>query len=68
MPDDYRVLILGPIGAGVKTQTRAMNELYGWRIVDFNKIVRDKLAEIMALPIKPPNNLRTDGPCMVCLS
>lgn len=22
----------------------------------------------MALPIKPPNNLRTDGPCMVCLS
>ena len=22
----------------------------------------------MALPIKPPNNLSTEGPCMVCLS
>ena len=59
MPDDYRVLILGPKGAGVKSQARKMNERYGWRIVDFNEIVREKLADIMSLPIKPPNNLST---------
>jgi hypothetical protein len=45
-----------------------MNEQYGWRLVDFNQIVRDKLEEIMALPVKPPNNLTNVGPCMVCLS
>lgn len=68
MPDDYRLLILGPRGAGVKQQAQNLNDKYGWRVVDFNKIVRDKLAEIMALPVKPPNNLTTVGPCMVCLS
>lgn len=68
MPDDYRVMILGPKGAGVRSQARNLNSHYGWRMVDFNQIVKDKLAEIMALPIKPPNNLSTEGPCMVCLS
>lgn len=68
MPKDFRVLLVGPRGAGVSSQAVAMNQHYGWRLVDFNKIVRDKLAEIMALPIKPPNNLTTIGPCMVCLS
>lgn len=68
MPYDYRILMHGPKGSGVHSQAKKLNEHYGWRVVDFNQIVRNKLAEILALPQKPPNNLRTDGPCMVCLS
>lgn len=68
MPADFRVMMLGPQGAGVRSQAKNLNEHYGWRLVDFNQIIRDKLAEIMALPIKPPNNLTNEGPCMVCLS
>lgn len=68
MPADFRVMILGPKGAGVKSQATALNQHYGWRLVDFNQIVKDKLSDIMALPIKPPNNLTNEGPCMVCLS
>jgi hypothetical protein len=68
MPADYRILILGPRGAGVRTQARLLNQKYGWRLVDFNLIVRNKLQEILALPIKPPNNITTVGPCMICLS
>lgn len=68
MPPTYNILLHGPRGAGVRSQARKLNEHYGWRVVDFNQIVREKLAAILALPAKPPNNLRTDGPCMVCLS
>jgi hypothetical protein len=68
MPADFRVLMIGPTGAGIRSQTQALHDHYGWRIVDFNKIVREKLAQILSLPIKPPNNLTTVGPCMVCLS
>lgn len=41
----------------MKTQARKLHEKYGWRLVDFNQIVRAKLAEILALPIKKPNNI-----------
>jgi len=36
MPSDYRVLLLGPRGAGVRSQAKALNDHYGWRLVDFN--------------------------------
>ena len=37
-------------------------------MVDFKEIVQEKLKEIMAMSMKLPNNITTDGPCMICLS
>lgn len=68
MPADYRVLLVGPAGSGVHSQAKFLNDHYGWRIVDFNKIVKEKLAKILSLPMKLPNNLTTVGPCMICMS
>ena len=36
MPDDFRMMILGPKGSGVRTQARLLEKHYGWRLVDFN--------------------------------
>lgn len=61
--------MMGPRGCGVNTQAQKLKEEYGWRVVDFIQIVKDKLNEILSQPQKLPNNLCTDiGPCMVCLS
>jgi hypothetical protein len=43
MPKDYRVLVVGPASSGVKTQAQMMSDFYGWKVVDFPKIVREKL-------------------------
>ena len=68
MPEQFRILIQGPRGSGVKTQAKKLEDFYGWRVVDFVQIVQDKLAEIMALPQKLPNNITNEGPCMICMS
>jgi hypothetical protein len=39
MPNDFRILFMGPKGVGIHTQTRMLEEFYGWRTVDFNVIV-----------------------------
>jgi len=36
MPDDFRVLMVGPHGAGVRSQATHLHDHYGWRLVDFN--------------------------------
>lgn len=68
MPPSYRLMVLGPRSAGVNTQAQKLEELYGWRVVNFVEIVRNKLAQIMAMPEKPPNNVTDEGPCAVCCS
>jgi adenylate kinase family enzyme len=68
MPKDYRVLMVGPSCAGVKTQAEKLSEFYGWKVVDYPKIVREKLAEVNEMPEKLPNNISEEGPCMVCLN
>lgn len=67
MPKNFRILFLGPKGVGVHSQTRMLEEFYGWRTVDFNVIVQRKLAEIMKMKDKPPNNV-CEGRCMVGIS
>jgi hypothetical protein len=47
MPISYRVLLLGPKGVGRHTQAQLLNELYGWKVVDFQKVVKDKLETLM---------------------
>jgi YHS domain-containing protein len=68
MPKDYRVLVVGPSCSGVKSQAEKLSEFYGWKVVDYPKIVRDKLAEINEMAEKLPNNISEEGPCMICLS
>ena len=56
MPSNFRILMLGPKGVGQHTQAAALSETYGWRIVDFKQVVRDKLEELMRYEIHIPNN------------
>jgi len=57
MPPDFRLLMLGPKGAGVHTQAKMLEEEYGWRVVDYLEVVQTKLREIIAQPEKLPNNV-----------
>jgi hypothetical protein len=43
MPDAYRLMMLGPRGVGVHTQAEKLSEMYGWKIVDYPKLVKDRL-------------------------
>ena len=45
MPASYRLAVLGPAGSGRRMIGRQLCELYGWRLVDLDAIVSDKLAE-----------------------
>ena len=68
MPPNFRLLMMGPRGIGTRTQAAILEDLYGWRVVDFKAIVQEKLRTIMSEPVKLPNNITGDGPCMICLS
>lgn len=68
MPKDFRLLMTGPRGIGVRTQAAMLEDLYGWRVVDFKKIVQEKLSEILAMPVKLPNNITDEGECMISMS
>ena len=69
MPENYRMMVLGPRGSGVKTQSKMLEAKYGWKVVDFNQIVQDKLREILQMPTRLPNNICTDlGPCTVSMN
>lgn len=39
MPKNFRLLMTGPRGIGVRTQAALLEDLYDWRVVDFKKIV-----------------------------
>lgn len=56
LPTVFRTLIIGPQGAGKHEIAEKLNEEYGWKIVDFKKVVREMLGEIMQLEIHIPNN------------
>jgi hypothetical protein len=69
MPANYRVMMLGPKGAGVNTQARILQQQYGWQVINFPEIVKQKISTILKLKgPKPPNNITEDGPCMICMS
>jgi hypothetical protein len=68
MPSDYRVMMVGPKGSGYHSQAKLLSQRYGWRIVDFPKIVEEKLADILAMSVKLPNNVSQKGPCKICMS
>jgi len=68
MPPDFRILLLGPRGVGKKTQAQMLSEFYGWRVVNFVEVVQKKLAQLLKMRVKPPNNFVKDGKCMICMS
>lgn len=68
MPPNFRLAMMGPRGIGVKSQAERLESLYGWRVIDFKQIVQDKLKEILSMPMKLPNNITNEGPCMICMS
>ena len=39
MPPNFRLAMLGPRGVGVRSQAERLEQLYGWRVVDFKQIV-----------------------------
>jgi hypothetical protein len=52
----------------VRSQAERLEQLYGWRVVDFKQIVQEKLRDILGMPQKLPNNITEEGPCMIGLS
>lgn len=56
MPKCFRLLLSGPAGSGKKTVAKALQEKYGWKIADWNEIVRTKISELRARESHLPNN------------
>ena len=47
MPKSYRLMMAGPKGIGVHTQAEKLESQYDWKIVDYPKLVKEKLALIL---------------------
>jgi len=43
VPTEQRILILGPKGIGVHTQAQKLSEIYGWKVIDYPKMVKQRL-------------------------
>jgi adenylate/nucleoside-diphosphate kinase len=62
MPDRFRLLLSGPTGAGKSTVAHKLSEKYGWRIVDWNQIVNNKIDEMRRRGDQHfPNNPAAEG-------
>lgn len=47
MPKIFRMLLLGPRGSGKHDQAKLLSDTYGWKIVDFKKIVKQRIEELI---------------------
>lgn len=56
MPDVFRILLLGPRGAGRHTQAQLLSDTYGWKIIDFKQLVKSKIDELIKADAHIPNN------------
>lgn len=61
MPDLFRILMIGPKGSGKHVQAKLLSEIYGWKIVDFKEIVKQKLDELIKFDGHLPNNPMIGG-------
>ena len=57
MPDGYRLMMMGPKGIGVHTQAERLNSKYGWKVIDYPQMVKDRLAVILKRDTHLPNNV-----------
>lgn len=49
--------MLGPKGIGCHTQAQRLSELYGWKVIDYPKLVKTRLESILKDEIHLPNNV-----------
>lgn len=56
MPAQYRLLLQGPSGSGKKSQAKKLADKYGWKIIDFKQLVKDKVVELSQRETHQPNN------------
>ena len=57
MPSSYRLLMLGPRGIGVHTQAAKLHDQYGWKVVDYQQLVKGRLEAILKEEGHLPNNV-----------
>lgn len=57
IPDTYRLMMVGPRGIGVHTQAAKLHELYGWKIVDYQELVKSRIGAILREEVHLPNNI-----------
>lgn len=49
--------MLGPKGIGVHTQANKLHEQYGWKVIDYPKLVKGRLEAILREEVHLPNNI-----------
>jgi len=49
--------MLGPKGIGVHTQAQKLSDVYGWKVIDYPKVVKNRLEQILKDDIHLPNNV-----------
>jgi len=57
IPESYRVMMAGPRGIGCHTQAATLSNLYGWRVVDYQELVKTRLNKILRADHHVPNNV-----------
>lgn len=56
MPNTFNIAIVGMKETGKKTYAKMLNEKYGWTIVDVEKIIGEKIAEMKEWDNFVPSN------------
>lgn len=56
MPEKFRLLLAGPTGSGKQTVATELSDKYGWKIVDWHKLVSDKMQMMRERAEFLPNN------------
>jgi YHS domain-containing protein/transcriptional regulator with XRE-family HTH domain len=56
MPAIFRVLMLGARGSGRHTQAKLLSQIYGWKIVDFKQLIKQRVEALVKQEIHIPNN------------
>lgn len=56
MPAIFRVLMLGARGSGRHTQAKLLSQIYGWKIVDFKQLIKQRVEALVKQEIHIQNN------------
>jgi len=57
MPTTFRIMMAGPKGIGCHTQAQTLSDLYGWKVVDYQMLVRNRINKILKRDHHVPNNI-----------
>lgn len=68
MPQTQRLMIVGPRGIGVHTQSANLSKLYGWKVIDYQQMVKQRLSQLLKRDAHIPNNFEPHGKSQIGLS